>query len=95
MFNVIDNFVSFGGEMFAINATYRKMLIDIYETVMTSSLLGAEDRCSGCKLGEAMLLSLRGNIDEVSSIHPQFDVDVGTERYVLSQRLCRPLSDNP
>jgi hypothetical protein len=69
MFNVLDNFVSFGGEMFAINDNYRKMLVDIYETVMMSTLLGAEDRCSGCKLGESMLLSLRGNIDEVSLIH--------------------------
>lgn len=36
----------------------------MFETVMTSRNLGAEDRCCACKLAEAMLLNLRGIIDE-------------------------------
>lgn len=41
------------------------MLIDMFDTAMTSPSLGADDRVAACKLGEAMLLYLRGNIDEV------------------------------
>jgi hypothetical protein len=65
MSGFLDNCVNFGGDVLATNGEYRKMLLDFYDTVMTSRNLGAEDRCVACKLGEAMLLSLRGNIDEV------------------------------
>ncbi|KAI5474959.1 hypothetical protein MNV49_002143 [Pseudohyphozyma bogoriensis] len=64
MFGCIDNFVSFGADVFSTNAEYRRMLLDMFDTVMTSRALGAEDRVVACKLGEAMLLHLRGNIDE-------------------------------
>lgn len=68
MSGFLDNCVNFGGDVLATNGEYRKMLLDFYDTVMTSRNLGAEDRCVACKLGEAMLLSLRGNIDEVGLI---------------------------
>lgn len=66
MSGFIDNCVSFGGEHLTANGEYRKMLLDFYDSVMVSRSLGAEDRCVACKLAEAMLLNLRGNIDEVS-----------------------------
>lgn len=68
MSGFLDNCVNFGGDVLATNGEYRKMLLDFYDTVMTSRNLGAEDRCVACKLGEAMLLSLRGNIDEVRHV---------------------------
>lgn len=65
MSGFLDNCVAYGGAVLSANPDYRKMLLDFYNTVMTSRSLGAEDRCVGCKLAEAMLLNLRGDIDEV------------------------------
>lgn len=65
MYGCIDNFIAFGGSGFVANPEYRRMLIDMYDTVMSSTELGAEDRNTACKLGEALLLNLRGHIDEV------------------------------
>lgn len=66
MYGCIDNFIAFGSEGLAVNPEYRRMMIDMFDTVMTSRDLGAEDRNTACKLGEALLLHLRGQIDEVS-----------------------------
>lgn len=67
MSGFLDNCVTFGADVLAVNAEYRKMLLEMYAIVMTSRSLGAEDRVVGCKLAESMLLNLRGNIDEVST----------------------------
>lgn len=72
MFNCIDNYVSFGSDVLATSAELRGMLIDMFNTVMLSNRMGAEDRCVACKLGEALLLHLRGNIDEVSSFPTRY-----------------------
>ena len=68
MFAFLDNLISYGADTLATNPRYRGMLVDMFETVMTSRNLGAEDRCCGCKLAEAMLLNLKGIIDEVRSL---------------------------
>ncbi|KAK4703327.1 hypothetical protein P7C70_g2895, partial [Phenoliferia sp. Uapishka_3] len=64
MFPFFDNVVSYGAPTLATNSDYRSMLVDLFVSAMTSSELGADDRCVACKIGEAMLLNLRGNIDE-------------------------------
>ncbi|GAA5932308.1 uncharacterized protein JCM15063_001186 [Sporobolomyces koalae] len=64
MYGFIDNCVNYGADLLANNTDYRKCFIDIFETVMTSRQLGAEDRVIACKLAEALLLRLRGQIDE-------------------------------
>ena len=48
-------------------ADYRQMLLDIYTTSINSDHLGENDAVNGCKLAEAMLLNLRGHVDDVSS----------------------------
>ena len=68
MFAFLDNIISFGADTLAADPRYRGMLVDMFETVMTSRNLGAEDRCCGCKLAEAMLLNLKGIIDAVSRL---------------------------
>ena len=40
-------------------------MLDIYETSMTSSHLGDNDRINGCKLAESVLLNLAGHVDDV------------------------------
>ncbi|KAI0657254.1 ARM repeat-containing protein [Cubamyces menziesii] len=60
----LDNFVSFGTEMFKARADYRQMVLDIYQTAISSEHLGENDAVNGCKLAESMLLNLRGCIDD-------------------------------
>ncbi|KAL4253351.1 Armadillo-like helical [Pleurotus pulmonarius] len=60
----LDNFVSFGVDMFKSRPDYRQMVLDIYTTAMTSPQLGENDRVNGSKLAESILLNLRGTIDD-------------------------------
>ena len=60
----LDNFVSFGVEAFKARADYRQMVLDIYQTSITSENLGENDAVNGCKLAESMLLNLRGMVDD-------------------------------
>ena len=61
----LDNFIDFGKDVFAQNPEYRRMVLDIYTTAMTSDQLGQADRINGCSLGESILLNMRGHVDEV------------------------------
>ncbi|TCD68344.1 hypothetical protein EIP91_010982 [Steccherinum ochraceum] len=60
----LDNFVSYGTDVFKARADYRQMVLDIYTIAVTSDHLGENDAVNGCKLAESMLLNLRGHIDE-------------------------------
>jgi importin-7 len=66
MLPALDNFVSFGRDVFQTRADYRLMILDIYNIAMTSDHLGENDRLNGSKLAEALLLNLRGHADDVS-----------------------------
>lgn len=62
----LDNFIDFGKDVFAAKPEYRSMAVDFYETAMTNESLSSDvDRVNGCKLGEAILLNLRGHVDDV------------------------------
>ena len=65
----LDNFVSFGSDVFKARPDYRQMALDIYTTSVTSEHLGENDAVNGCKLAESLLLNLRGHIDEVPILH--------------------------
>jgi len=68
MISSFDNFISYGPQAIASNPPLLDMLIDIFQTSMTSEALGAEDRNSACKLAESMFLNLRGLIDRVRAL---------------------------
>lgn len=61
----LDNFLSYGADVFKARPDYRQKVLDIYETAMTSSSLGDNDRINGCKLAESILLNLAGHVDDV------------------------------
>lgn len=64
----LDNFIDFGKDVFATRPDYRAMAVDFYTTGLTGSeLSGDQDRVNACSLGEAILLNLRGQIDDVCS----------------------------
>jgi hypothetical protein len=64
----LDNFVSYGTDVFRARPAYRQKALDIYITALSSDHLGENDRVNGCKLAESLLLNLRGHIDDVSAL---------------------------
>ncbi|OSX56395.1 hypothetical protein POSPLADRAFT_1068094 [Postia placenta MAD-698-R-SB12] len=60
----LDNFLSYGPDVFKARPDYRQMILEIYTTSINSEHLGENDAVNGCKLAEAMLLNLRGHIDD-------------------------------
>jgi hypothetical protein len=66
MLPALDNFLSYGKDVFISRPDYVQKVLEIYVTAMTSDQLGESDRCDGSKLAESMLLNLRGHIDAVS-----------------------------
>ena len=46
----LDNFVSFGGDVFKTRPDYCQMVLDIYQTSISSEQLGENDAVNGCKL---------------------------------------------
>jgi importin-7 len=83
----LDNFVSYGTDVFRARADYRQKAIDIYETALTSDHLGEHDRVNGCKLAESLLLNLRGHIDDVSlqsPLTPTLSSDFGVRETIHS-----------
>src|SRR5260370_26692665 len=68
----LDNFVSYGTDVFRSRPDYREKALDIYTTALSSDHLGDNDRVNGCKLAESLLLNLRGHIDDVSTPSPLY-----------------------
>jgi len=62
----LDNFISYGTDVFRARSDYRQMVVDIYTTSINNNQLGENDRINGCKLVESALLNLRGSVDDVS-----------------------------
>ncbi len=65
MLPALDNFLSFGQEVFISRPDYVQKILDIYLTASTSDQLGESDRINGAKLIESMLLNLQGHVDSV------------------------------
>jgi hypothetical protein len=61
----LDNFVSYGSNVVETRPDYQGMLLDVYQTSITSQQLSENDRVNGCKLAESILLNLRGSVDDV------------------------------
>ncbi|GJN87375.1 hypothetical protein Rhopal_000324-T1 [Rhodotorula paludigena] len=63
-FGFLDNCVNYGAEFLSTMTDYRRYVLEIFDMCMTSRALGAEDRVIACKLAEALLLRLHGQVDE-------------------------------
>ena len=64
----LDNFLSFGKDVFIARPDYRAMVLEIYTIAMTNDQLGEMDRVNGCKLIESLLLNVRDHCDDVRAI---------------------------
>lgn len=61
------NFIMFGKDVFLQNPDYTRMALDIFLTSLNNEHLGDHDAVNGYKLVEALLLNLKGHIDDVRS----------------------------
>ena len=64
MLPALDNFVTFGSEVFVQNPAYVEALVGMVEDIFTDPKNGGVDRIYGCKLAETVMLNLRGRIDQ-------------------------------
>ncbi|RUS35493.1 armadillo-type protein [Jimgerdemannia flammicorona] len=64
MLPALDNYISYGREVFMTNENIQRMIFDIIETVMKSDRLNESDRVCACKLMEAVLLNCKGRVDQ-------------------------------
>lgn len=68
MLPALDNFVSYGKDVFSSNDQVKQMLFDMIETVMKSDDVGEQEKICACKLMESVLLHCRGAVDMVSAL---------------------------
>lgn len=59
----LDNYISYGKDVFISNEHVQRMMFDIIDTVMKSDRVGENDRICACKLMESVLLNCRGHVD--------------------------------
>ncbi|KAF9981705.1 hypothetical protein BGZ65_003657 [Modicella reniformis] len=60
----LDNYLSYGKELFCTNENAQHSIYDFIDTVMKSDHLGENDRVQACKLAESFLLNCRGHVDK-------------------------------
>ncbi len=64
MLPALENFIQFGPAHMVQNPSYIDAVVDMIRDIFEDKKIGGVDRICGCKLAEALMLSLRGHIDE-------------------------------
>ncbi|EDN04505.1 conserved hypothetical protein [Histoplasma mississippiense (nom. inval.)] len=64
MLPALDNFVTFGSFTLTQNPAYLQALVGMVEDIFHDEKVGGVDRICGCKLSEALMLNLRGQVDQ-------------------------------
>lgn len=59
----LDNYLTFGGEIFGNTETYQAIIFDFIKTGLISSETNEEQRCDAVQLIEPFLLTYRGRMD--------------------------------
>lgn len=90
MLPALDNFVSYGTEMFKSRPDYRQMVADIYTTAIVSEQLGENDRVNGSKVAESLMLNLRGHIDDVCHFLLPFALNLSIDP-CFARQLLQPI----
>ena len=95
----LDNFLSYGSDVIKATPDYKRMLVDIYQTSITSEHLGENDKVNGSKLAESVLLNLRGHVDEVRSVqfllHQEHDLTCSLLPVPADDHQCGPWAPRP
>jgi importin-7 len=64
MLPALENYVSYGSDMLVQHPPYLEAIIDMIQCIFADEKVGGVDRICGCKLAEAVLLNLRGHVDQ-------------------------------
>ncbi|KAF2145110.1 uncharacterized protein K452DRAFT_316224 [Aplosporella prunicola CBS 121167] len=64
MLPALENFVTYGYDTLMVQRAYLEAIIDMIRTIFKDDKVGGVDRICGCKLGEILMLTMRGHIDE-------------------------------
>src|SRR6266487_470391 len=64
MLPALDNFVSYGSATLIQNPAYLAAVVSMVEDIFRDKKVGGVDRICGCKLAEALMLNLRGHVDQ-------------------------------
>ena len=64
MLPALDNFVTFGTDVFVQTPIYVDAIIGMVDDMFSDPKNGGVDRICGCKLAETAMLNLRGHIDQ-------------------------------
>lgn len=75
MLPALDNFVQYGAPQLVENPQYVEALFSMVSDMFSDGKVGGVDRICACKLAEAMMLSLRGHID--NCVHGFVNIAMG------------------
>lgn len=64
MLPALDNYVTYGAAALVQSPEYLAAMVSMVEDIFRSQHSGGVDRICGCKLAEAIMLNLRGHIDQ-------------------------------
>lgn len=64
MLPALENYIQFGPSHMAQNPAYVEAVVEMIRDIFEDKKVGGMDRIAGCKLAEALMLSLRGLVDE-------------------------------
>ena len=64
MLPALDNFVTYGKVTMIQNPTYIEALVGMISDIFHDEKVGGMDRICGCRLAEAVMLNLRGHVDQ-------------------------------
>jgi hypothetical protein len=103
MLPALDNFVQFGAPQLAQKPEYTQALYSMVADMFTDSIQGGVERICACKLAEAMMLSLKGQIDScvegfiniAMGILGNQDVKVKSYRIHLMEMVINSIHYNP
>ena len=89
MLPALDNFVSYGSQTMAQNPAYIEAAVSMVQDIFHDDKVGGMDRICGCKLAEAIMLNLRGYVDQYipNFIELAMSVIISNELKVKSYRI--------
>jgi hypothetical protein len=76
MLPALDNFVSYGSDMLIQTPAYLAAIVSMVEDIFRDEKVGGVDRICGCKLAEALMLNLRGYVDQYIPIFIELAMNV-------------------
>lgn len=103
MLPALDNFVQYGAPQLAQKPEYVQALYSMVADMFTDLVQGGMERICACKLSEAMMLSLRGQIDSsvegfiniAMSVLASQDVKIKSYRIHLMEMVINAIYYNP